>query len=144
MEEKSNKNNKATLVITYNSVKDYPAGEYQGKNSPIVIYSHENSIFTWGKKEAEERLGQILHKIFGRIDPEDIEQIYLYAGLYAKNGALRAAKSLTSNKNNLTLVACDCEAREKSIKAKEIGVQIIWADCGGRETLKRIVEQEMA
>tara|TARA_Y100000310_G_C20678763_1_gene814628 strand:- start:2394 stop:2819 length:426 start_codon:yes stop_codon:yes gene_type:complete len=136
-------NGKATVVVTYNSVNDHPAGTYQGKNGPVVINSHENTR-TWGADDAEGKLGQILHGLFGRIDSEDVDKIYLYVGANAKDGALRAAKQIAGEGNKLSLVACDCYANEKSAVAERIGAPIIWGECGGRKTLQRIVDRELA
>jgi hypothetical protein len=146
MEQETGKhegNGKATLVITYNSVEGYPAGTYRGGNGPVVIHSHENTR-TWGEEAAEGKLGQILHGIYGRISPEDVKQIYLYVGLYAKAGALRAARRIAGDGNKLTLMACDCDAREKSTFARELGVPILWSECGGRRALRRIVQEALA
>ncbi|HLD54947.1 MAG TPA: hypothetical protein VJB35_01680 [Candidatus Nanoarchaeia archaeon] len=134
---------KATLVITYNSVENYEAGTYKGKNGPLVIYSHDNTR-TWGSEEADNKLGQILHGLYNRINPEDVEKIYLYVGRYAKDNALRAAQRMAGQGNKLTLVACDCDNREKREVAKEIGVPIIWSECGGRRTLEEIVKKVLA
>lgn len=142
MENESNRKGKATIVITYNSVRNHPSGTYEGKNGPVVIYSHENTR-TWGEDEAESKLSQIMHGLYGRLDSQDVEQIYLYVGLYAKEGALRAAKNLASNGARLSLVACDCDAGEKELVAKRLGVPIIWSECGGRNALADIVERAL-
>ncbi|MBU4070150.1 MAG: hypothetical protein KJ646_04170 [Nanoarchaeota archaeon] len=137
--ENGKENGKATIVITYNSVKDFPNGTYQGKNGPVVIYSHDNTK-TWGNQEAEGKLSQILHDIYGRADSEDVDKIYLYVGLYAKDGALNAAKNFTNKGSNLELVACDCSYSEKKNFAAQHNLPITWSECGGRNELKRIVE----
>ena len=128
---------KATVVITYNSVKGYPAGTYSGKKGPVVVYSHDNTS-SW-EDEAESMLGQIMHGLYGRVNPEDVEKVYIYVGLNAKDGALRAAESLAGRINKLEIVACDCHSDEKKRTAERIGAPIIWADCGGRQTLGSIV-----
>jgi hypothetical protein len=128
---------KATIILTYNSVRNFPAGTYKAKNGPLVIYSHENAR-TWGEAGAEGKLSEILHGLYDRVNPQDVEHIYLYVGLYAKEGALRAAQRLAGDGNRLTLVACDCDAGEKQAAANRIGAPIIWADCGGRGTLEEI------
>jgi hypothetical protein len=138
---KMNKDKRATVVITYNSVKDFPAGTYEGKNGPVIVYSHDNTS-TWDD-EAESKLGQIMHGVFGRISPEDVKQVYLYVGLYAKNGALRAAERLSKDVGKLTLVACDCDSQEKQGKAKKLGVPLIWSECGGRRKLSEIVRESI-
>ena len=89
---------KATVVITYNSVRGYPAGTYQGKEGPIVIYSNSNTE-SWDS-QAEGRLGSVMHGIYGRVNPEDVKQVFLYAGLNAMNGALRVAQSLSGQGNS--------------------------------------------
>jgi hypothetical protein len=130
---------KATVVITYNSVSGYKPGVHQGRNGPVVIYSH-NNYDTWDTK-APQKLGEIMHQLYGRINPEDVEKVYLYVGRYAMDGALRAAKQLASDGNKLELVACDCNAGIKKRTAQQIGAPIIWADCGGFYTLGEIVNQ---
>jgi hypothetical protein len=85
-------------------------------------------------------LGGVLHGIYGRTDPEDVEQIFLYVGKFAKHGALNVAQRLSGEGNNLSLVACDCESSGKIRVAEQIGAPIIWAECGGRQTLSDIVK----
>jgi len=143
MNEQKKQNQKATLVITYNSVRNYPTGTYKTNHGPLVVYSHENTK-TWGDRQAEGKLSQIMHGIFGRINPADVDKIYLYAGLYAKNGALQATKKFAGEGNKVTLVACDCDSDEKEAFARYIGAKLIWSECGGVETLGRIVSQELA
>tara|TARA_Y100000310_G_scaffold42446_1_gene39737 strand:+ start:3034 stop:3471 length:438 start_codon:yes stop_codon:yes gene_type:complete len=133
---------KATLVVTYNSVADFPAGTYDGKNGPVVVVSNENTR-TWGREEAEQRLGSVLHNIYGRTNPEDVEQIFLYVGKFAKHGALNAAQDLAGEGNNLSLVACDCGYEDKMTIAERIDAPIIWAECGGRHTLGDIVKERI-
>jgi hypothetical protein len=132
---------RATVVITYNSVRDFPAGTYEGKSGPVIIHSHDNTS-TW-YDEAEGKLGSIMHGIFGRVTPEDVKQVYIYAGLYAKNGALRAAERLAGEIGKLTLVACDCDAGEKKAIANRLKAPVIWSECGGRRTLAEIVRKEL-
>jgi hypothetical protein len=141
MVEKTKQNGKATVVITYNSVAGYPEGTYQGKEGPVVIYSNDNTS-SWDE-QAENKLGNVMHGIYGRITPEDVGQVYLYVGLHARNGALRAAESLAGKGNKLTLVACDCRASQKKETAERLNVPIIWSDCGGRRTLQNIVENAL-
>ncbi len=138
----SERNGKATLVITYNSVEGYPTGTYNGKNGPVVVHSNGNTK-TWGREEAEGKLGQIMHGLYGKVDQDDVKQIYLYVGLYAKHGALSAASNMAGNGKKLTLVACGCDRSEKSHTAERIGAPIIWSECGGRHTLNKIVSEEL-
>jgi len=140
--DETTQNKKATVVITYNSVRGYPAGTYNGKNGPVIVYSNDNTE-TW-EDLAEQKLGSVMHGIFGRINPEDIGQVYLYVGLHARGGALRAARILSGQGNKLTLVACDCDASEKQAAARRLGVPLIWSGCGGRRTLGEIVERALA
>lgn len=140
--QKSETNGKATVIITYNSVNDYPAGTYQGKHGPVVIYSNDNSE-TWDDR-AEGMLSSVLHGIYGRVNPEDVGKVYLYVGLHARRGALRAAESFSHGGNNLTVVACNCDSEIKSETATRLNAPIIWSECGGRRTLKEIVKKELA
>lgn len=136
-------NGKATLILTYNSVRNFPAGTYETKNGPLVVHSNENTR-TWGETEAEVKLSQILHGLYNRVSPKDVGHIYMYVGLYAKEGALQAAKRLAGEGNRLTLVACDCDSQQKASFAKRINAPIIWADCGGRRTLEEIARKVTA
>ncbi|MBS3076601.1 hypothetical protein J4481_02575 [Candidatus Pacearchaeota archaeon] len=129
---------KATIVITYNSVENFPAGTYEGKNGPVIIYSNDNT-YTWSR-EAENKLGQVLHQIYGKTDEKDVGKVYLYVGSYAKEGALRAARKYSDAGKNLTLVACSCDSGLKERTAQEIGAPIIWSECGGRRKLSEIVK----
>lgn len=130
---------KATLVITYNRVYGYEPGlYYRGKKEPLIICSYDNTE-TWGS-EAQSKLEGILHQINGRVSPEDIKQVYLYIGKFAREGALKAAEHLSSKGNNLALVACACESEIKQQVAERIGAPIIWSECGGHYTLGEIVD----
>jgi hypothetical protein len=141
MVEETKQNGKATVVITYNSVKNYPAGTYEGKNGNVIIYSNENHS-GW-EERAQEKLESVMHGIYGRLDSEDVKHVYLYVGRDAKNGAEEIAQKLSDHGKNLTIVACDCQAESKKATAKRLGVPIIWSDCGGRYTLEWIVKMEL-
>ena len=131
---------KSTVIITYNSVTGYPAGTYTTpKGEPVVVYSHDNTR-TWNDM-APRKLGELLHGLYGRINPKDVQQIYLYIGKYAAHGALQAAQELRHDGNALTLVACDCDSYGKEMTARSIHAPLVWAECGGRKTLGRIVDE---
>jgi hypothetical protein len=142
-EKQKRQNGKATIIVTYNSVENYPAGTYVGKNGPLVIYSHENTK-TWGERDAERKLSQISHQLYGKADPSDVKEIFMYVGLYAKRGALAAASRFARQGNKVTLVACDCDSESKRALAEDIGAKLVWSECGGRQTLKRIAEETLA
>jgi hypothetical protein len=133
---------KATLVVTYNSVNGFPAGTYEGENGPVIVCSNENAE-TWGRERAESELGSVLHGIYGRATPEDVEEVIMYVGLHARDGALRAAREMAGEGNNLSLVACGCSQDRKKDVARSIDAPITWSECGGRRTLGRIVESKI-
>ena len=134
---------KATLVITHNSVEGYKPGVQNGKNGPVIIYNDYDRT-PRGPELRKEGLEQMMHDMYGRVSSEDVEKIYLYIGRHVSDDTLGTAQKLASYKprtghDNLFLVGCFCERwYEKNvpygIKAVKLG-----SECGGRETLGRIV-----
>jgi hypothetical protein len=134
--QKSNGKKKA-VVITYNNVNDYPEGKYTGKDWEVTVHSNNNTK-TWGRENAPRMLGEILHKLNGEVKAD---KVYLYAGLYALDGALHAASHLANQNVDLSIVACYCDWERKKSAAKQMGVELIQSECGGRRTLSEIVNQ---
>ncbi len=127
---------KRAVVITYNSVDGYPAGEYKGKEWDVTIYSNANTK-TWGPDDAPGRL----EKILGQVNGKRPDKVYLYAGLYAMNGALHAASHIAGTGVDMAIVACDCDWGYKQSAASQLGAKLIASECGGRRTLGKIVEK---
>lgn len=138
---------KATVVTTYNSVKDYASGVYQGRNGRVVVVSQDNTK-SW-RNTAQLKQIETAVQLFGTITPEDVKKMYVYVGVEAMVQALDVAqiaadtKAKTGNKFDIELVACDCNAPHKELAAQIIGAKIIWCECGGRETLSEIVRKEL-
>jgi hypothetical protein len=134
--QKSNGRKKA-VVITYNSVNDFPDGKYKGNDWDVTVHSNDNTR-TWGRESAPGMLDSIIHKLHGEVKAD---KVYLYAGLYAMDGALHAASHLARQGIDLSIVACYCDWERKKSAAKQMGVELIQSECGGRRTLSDIVKK---
>lgn len=128
---------KSTVIITYNDVINFPAGTYG--DGDLVVYSSDRRHY----ENSPEALGRVLHSIHGRLNPEDIDRIYVYAGLSAMDGALNVARSLADT-GKLTLVGCSCGDYKKSSFAQRHDVPLVWSECGGRSTLEHIARRTLA
>jgi hypothetical protein len=155
MEKKNSTSKKPmTYVMTYRGVTGYEKGVYHGKNRSVFVTDDRVSglitdirgneyggIGTMSEgmaensyREAEETMKELEKKI---------DRIYVYLGKDGVGPGFEYAKKLSGNGAEVKLVACDCGEEEKRRFAKRHGMQIIWAECGGKETLREIVEREL-
>lgn len=129
---------KTTLILTYNDILNYPSGIYNSKKNKIIVHSQDKRYH----EKSPEKLSEILHSLYGKIELEKIDEAIIYTGLHALEGALYAASRIGKKSKNLTLVACDCDKEIKTQYAKDNNnTKIVWSECGGRKTLSNILEK---
>jgi hypothetical protein len=130
---------KTTVILTYNSVRGYDRGVYQGRDGPVAVISNDNRQ-TWGD-QAPEKLAEIIREVVKNRNLDEVGKIYLYIGANAAVESVQLAQVMKAYGKDLELVACTCGAEAKDAIARDIGVPITWADCGGRQTLGEIVDR---
>lgn len=133
--ELEHKGNATTLVLTYNDISGYPAGVYHGRSRDVVVHSQDRRYY----QESPEKLSELLHSLYSKVDMQSVDSVIVYAGLNALEGALGAAKKLAHDKKDVRLVACDCQYLAKKQFSDRNGIQIEFCECGGARTLSKIV-----
>jgi|SRR3989344_249167 len=132
---------KTTVVLTYNSVKNFPAGTYSGKNGSVIVYGHENEK-SW-ENRADDKIADTLSCFLTQTTLSDVKNVFLYIGVHAMYRTFGVAEFLKEENIPLTLVACPCSEEEKVELGRKYGFPIIWSECGGREALEKIVRKEL-
>lgn len=128
---------KTTLVLTYNDVVGYPAGIYSTGESEVVVHSQDKRYY----ELSPEKLGQLMHSIYRKVDFDNVNEVVVYAGLNALDGALKAAQTFVHDNKKVRLVACDCQSGRKGEFAERNGIQLTWSECGGGRTLGSLVNK---
>ena len=147
-----------TCVVTYRGVNNFPIGLYEGKTRDVlvtgaVIPPHEFDVNRYGEvtkdyggvnKVSGEAACAILQKATTGFESEicRVDELFVYVG--AKGGAGAAFEYIKEHmqgnrSRNIGIVACDCDKEYKLTIASMIGAPITWSECGGRDTLERIV-----
>lgn len=147
------------VVMSYRGVENYKLGFYEGKNKDVLIVGAEisgewtgrakefgNALVTLGTGTvSQEGTTEIYEDTLRKIqsDFSKINEAYVYLGKDGAGSGFEIIKKLMEQSKDFVvkLVACDCDAGEKVNFAEKYGLQIIWSECGGRETLKRIVNK---
>ena len=71
-----------------------------------------------------------------------MDHVYLYVGNSGGEDTIRQTKEISADK--ITYVMCDCNSGLKRRLIQEAGnanAELIYAECGGRETLQEILEK---
>lgn len=75
-------------------------------------------------------------------DLDTIDEVYVYVGLSAAEGAKALITGLVSQEKKVHMIACDCDQRTKTEFARELGIEIIWTTwCGGQDACGEIVRE---
>ena len=137
---------KTTVLISYNPISGFSSGWHARKRIFVCASDTGFGQDVGNGKDNYSRAGSVMHRISGQfyrgsVPTERIKRYYVYAGLAAMRQAINMAKSLRSESQApVTVVACDCNAREKRDLLEGTGIDIMWCECGGHKTLGRIAE----
>ena len=134
---------KTTIILTYRTVTGFPDGIH-GDGRLIVHSANDRHYEDFVRTDMEERapgiLHSLMHKIYNREGFDNVDMIYVYAGVNAMDQALHAASNL-AGLSNVTLVACRCQKEKKERFAKDNGIEIIFSNCGAQDTLGDIANK---
>ncbi|MBT5022326.1 hypothetical protein HOK51_06890 [Candidatus Woesearchaeota archaeon] len=146
-----------TYVVTYRGVDGFSKGYHEGFERNVIITGAEVSGLEESWRTGETFGGQLTATSeqvkFAYESAENerksfanrIDRCYFYLGANGAGPAFEYIKNMVEQgmKTNVVLVACDCSKNKKQEFAKENELSIIWSDCGGRDTLRKIVENEL-
>ncbi len=137
-------------IVTYNRIGQgkYENGVLNAGNKQIYI-AQNGHLAKWAvepnscpREEAIESRERAARRAAEQIDLSEMDKIYIYVG--AAGGAeeaIRQTRGLPAEK--VTYVMCDCGFTRKREMIKHLGnqdAQVIDCECGGRETLQRILD----
>tara|TARA_Y100000310_G_scaffold172918_1_gene173023 strand:- start:160 stop:675 length:516 start_codon:yes stop_codon:yes gene_type:complete len=139
-----------TYVTTYRGVRGFPKGMHEGVSRDVVIAGTEipsrgsiggynfvpAALAEQGYNEAE----RVMEDFTGRID-----QMFVYLGANGAGPGFEYIRGIMDEGNggHVCIVACDCGAYEKERFADNRGLGLIWSECGGQDTLARIVRDTL-
>src|SRR3989344_7035389 len=133
------------MLVTYNAMRGIPIGRYE--EGEVVVYSGD-----YGREKyvalspifltplggelayeqtvvAERKLADVVNDLSS--DIQNINSAYVYVGVAAMRGAMELIRGLQKADKKVTMVACDCDLETKSQFAQNLGIEVIWSECGG-------------
>ena len=147
----TNKRTKRIAIVTYNRVGNgqYPNGVINGKNAE-VYFAQNRHLSKWaadpnlsdGQRQNIRRYASI--NAADSLSLEDMDHIFLYVGDSGGEEAIGMTVEIPGQK--MTYVMCRCNYSAKKNRIRGIGrtnPRIISCECGGRETLEKIVRLVM-
>lgn len=144
---KSTTNGRSVVLISYNPVNGFRSGWHADGRVYVCASDNGFGCNVGEGSNDHARAGSVMHKLSGQyykgtVPVERVKHYYIYAGLYAMDQAISIAKSLRSqNEAPVTVVACDCESRQKKNLLSGTGIDINWCECGGHRTMGRIAAE---
>jgi hypothetical protein len=147
-EKKNHIKPKKIAFVTYNRIGN---GEYDNgvlKRNGIEIYIAQNghrAKWASGGQDAppdqtDLNRASAISDILERVSLEDMDHSYVYIGKKSGLEIISQTKNLPADK--ITYIMCNCQRYEKVKLIENIGnedAKIIWCECGGRETLDRLI-----
>jgi hypothetical protein len=135
-------------IVTYNRIG---GGQYENglmERGDKQIYIAQNGHKSkWvsdpsnPESEKEARRKSMAGYVVKSLDLTDMDQVYLYVGSNGGEEAIRQTAQIPAEK--ITYVMCDCNWSGKTRMISEHGnsnARIQSCECGGRETLERILK----
>ena len=144
-----------TMLVTYNRMEGIPIGRHE--EGGVVVYSGDygrskysalaplfltplgGALACEQERAAETTLASVANDL--SVDIPNIDSAYVYVGVAAMNGAMELIRGLQAAGKKVTMVACDCDEETKSQFADDLGIKVIWSECGGRTTCADLVRQ---
>ncbi len=141
---------KTTVLISYNKIDGFRSG-WHAKNKVFICANDKGRGSETGQGEDRAtKAGNVMHRLsgsyyHGAVPVKQVEQYYVYSGLHAMRQAIGMAKSLRSESQApVTVVACNCDAREKENLLQGTGIDLIWCECGGETKMGQLAKATMA
>lgn len=139
---------KTTLILTYNKVDGFEEGSHG--NGRVVILKLDPQKFD-GKNSEGDAFG-LYFRTFNLLGRE-IDKAYIYLGRYDSlqdkaikmfQAMYRVASSHIKDSSRIFMVGCKCNENLKRRFAEHSGMQFLKSNCGGEETLSKIVREILA
>jgi len=136
-----------TYITTYRGVRKHTPGLYEGNSRDVLItggdFNRMDKYRTIPKDVAKGAFQSADHSIRD-IQPR-IDEMFVYLGADGAGPGFDYIKeSIKGNESiNTKIVACNCGSSRKKEFAKTHKIPIIWAECGGMDTLERIVRNSL-
>ncbi|MBU0727672.1 hypothetical protein KKA95_03230 [Patescibacteria group bacterium] len=138
---------KAVVIMTYNSVKGFPAGIHS--EGRVVVYSWNRHAHRGDTPAIAKQLTDQFYDDFDlRRDGELFEHVFVYTGINAIDESIQTAQSIAhdwktgDDETKVTMVGCECDYNRKSrIAHNNYQVDLIKCGCGGESVLGKIAQQ---
>lgn len=138
-----------TYIATYCSLPSFPRGIHEGRSRDVVIAGAERPDTTlqvhlvnrvvYANKILLPATSGVIKSISG-ID----ETIVYLCAVGTPTGYSRYLESfLKAGMKKIQLVACGCDGTTKERVAEGYGLPLIWSECGGRDTLEKLVRERL-
>ena len=126
------------LIVTYKEIRGFKYGRHETDEAIVYSDFHGRNkyarILNVDSEQADESVNEFLKEL------QDIDKAYVYVGLDMMQSAGRLMSDLKSLGKDVSMVACDCDYREKKIFAGDFGVRLINADCGGYMLYDQVIK----
>ena len=136
-------------IVTYNRIGE---GQYENglmeRGDKQIFIAQNGHRSKWAAEsnsssdEKEARRRSVAGYVAKSVDLADMDQIYLYVGSSGGEEAIRQTAQIAAER--ITYVLCDCNWSKKTRMIQEHGngnAKILGSECGGRDTLERILKQ---
>lgn len=136
-------------IVTYNRIGEgkYENGVLNARDKQIYI-AQNGHLAKWAynpnsgtREEAIDARQRAARSVASQIALDEMDKIFIYVGNSGGEEAIRQTRGLPANK--VTYVMCDCNMGQKKSMIRHLGnedAKIIYCECGGRETLQRILD----
>jgi hypothetical protein len=139
-------------IVTYNRIGEgqYDNGLIDREDKQIFIAQngHKSKWAASGDISSEQKAAirsSAASYAVRSLDLKDMDKIYLYVGSHGGEEAIRQTATIPSER--ITYVMCGCNHGQKTRMISENGnsnAHIQDCECGGRETLEKILKQLLA
>jgi hypothetical protein len=133
-------------IVTYNRIGE---GQYENgvmQRGGVDIYIAQNGHRTrWaadGSNDKEATRRRVAGYVTKAFDLTDMSHVYLYVGSHGGEEAIRQTADIPATR--ITYVMCDCNLSTKQELIRSCGnaaAEVQMCECGGRDTLERILRQ---
>jgi len=142
---------KNVAIVTYNRIGrgQYENGLLEAKDCNIYIAQNGHRA-KWAvdqdsaptRSERARIRSHAAKNALNQLDLQDMDHIYLYVGTHGAEDVIKETRDIPAEK--ISYVLCDCNYYRKKEMIESIGnkdAEVIDSECGGRETLERIVKK---
>ena len=139
---------KKIAIVTYNRIGNgqYENGVIKTKDKEIYIAQNGHKA-KWAAsggndREKEKTRSMVAATTVRQIDLKNMDHVYLYVGANGGEEAIRQTRNMPADK--ITYVMCGCNYGMKERMVRDLGndgAEIVRCECGGRDTLEKIVKR---